>query len=153
MEVLDLLLDSARRHVRHDEEDVREWARAAPVADDGAVLRGRITAVADRMRATFGELVETEKHHQEVARLRGWSEKTLRQIQDAAHRHAANAGELLDLIARLPEPARPSSQVRADLEILRFEADELDGVIDGEVQYWRGDKGITVQELRSQPGN
>jgi len=152
MEVLDLLLDSARRHVRHDEEDVREWARATPPADDGAILRGRITAVADRMRATFGELVETEKHHQAVARGGKWSEKTLRQIQDAARRHAANAGDLLDLITRLPEPARPSSQVRADLEMLRFEADELAGVIDGEIQYWRGDKGITLEELRSRSG-
>jgi hypothetical protein len=152
MEVLDLLLDSARRHVRHDEEDVREWARAAPAADDGAVLRGRITAVADRMRATFAELVETEKHHQEVARRGKWSEKTLRQIQDTARRHAANAAELLDLIARLPEPARPAAEVQADLKMLRFEAEELAGVIDGEVQFWRGDKGISLEELRSQMG-
>jgi septal ring factor EnvC (AmiA/AmiB activator) len=152
MEVLDLLLDSARRHVRHDEEDVREWARAAPPADDRALLRARITAVADRMRATFTELVETEKHHQEVARRGAWSEKTLRQIQDTARKQAANVAELLDLIARLPEPARPSAQVRADLEMLRFEADELAGVIDGEIQYWRGDKGITLEELRAQLG-
>ena len=152
MEVLDLLLDSARRHVRHDEEDVREWARATPPADDGALLRARITAVADRMRATFAELVETEKHHQAVARRGAWSETTLRQIQDTARRQAANVGELLDLIARLPEPARPSAQVRADLELLRFEADELAGVIDGEVAYWRGDKGITLEELRTRLG-
>ena len=116
------------------------------------MLRGRITAVADRMRATFAELVETEKHHQAVARRGAWSEKTLRQIQDTARRQAANVGELLDLIARLPEPARPSAQVRADLEMLRFEADELAEVIDGEVQYWRGDKGIPWEELRAQMG-
>lgn len=152
MEVLDLLLDSARRHVRHDEEDVREWARVGAPAADGALLRGRITAVADRMRATFGELVETETHHQAVARGGAWSEKTLRQIQDTARRQAANVGALLDLIGRLPEPARPSAQVRADLEMLRFEADELAGIMDGEIQYWRGDKGISWEELRARLG-
>jgi hypothetical protein len=125
MEVLDLLLESARRHVRHDEEDVREWARAIPPADDGVLLRARITATADRLRATFAELVETERHHQAVARRGGWSEQTLRQIQDTARRQATNASELLDLIARLPEPARPAAEVQADLEMLRFEADEL----------------------------
>ncbi|MBO0701231.1 MAG: hypothetical protein J2P46_22730, partial [Zavarzinella sp.] len=102
--------------------------------------RARITAVADRLRATFAELVETEKHHQEVARRGAWSEKTLRQIQDTARRQATNAAELLGLVARLPEPARPSAEVRADLEMLRFEADELAEVMDGEIQYWRGDK-------------
>ena len=152
MEVLDLLLESARRHVRHDEEDVREWARTTPPADDGVLLRARIAAVADRMRATFAELVETEKHHQEVARRGAWNEKTLRQIQETARRQAANVGELLDLIARLPEPARPSAEVQADLKMLRFEADELAEVMDGEIQYWRGDKGISWEDLRSQMG-
>jgi hypothetical protein len=36
--------------------------------------------------------------------------------------------------------------------MLRFEADELAEVMDGEIQYWRGDKGITLEELRSQLG-
>jgi hypothetical protein len=153
MEVLDLLLDSARRHVRHDEEDVREWARVAPPADDGVFLRARITAVGDRLRTTFAELVETEKHHQAVARQGAWSEKTLRQIQDTARRQATNAAELLALIARLAEPARPSAQVRADLEMLRFEANELAAVMDGEIQYWRGDKGISWEELRAKMGS
>ena len=41
MEVLDLLLDSARRHVRLNEEDVREWARATPpVATPGLARPG-----------------------------------------------------------------------------------------------------------------
>jgi hypothetical protein len=152
MQVLDLLVDSACRHIRHDEEDVREWARATLPADDGVLLRARLTAMADRMRETFAELVETERHHQVVARRGTWSEETLRQIQEAARRHAANVGGLLDLIARLPEPARPSTEVKADLEMLRFEADELAEVIDGEVAYWRGDKGISWEELRARMG-
>jgi hypothetical protein len=36
--------------------------------------------------------------------------------------------------------------------MLRFEADELADVIDGEVEYWRGDKGISWDELRGKLG-
>ncbi|HEX3148881.1 MAG TPA: hypothetical protein VHR66_12440 [Gemmataceae bacterium] len=149
MEVLDLLLDSARRHVRHDEEDVREWARATPPANDSVLLRARITAVADRMRATFAELIETEKHHQAVARQGTWNEATLRQIQQTAQQQAESVGELIELIARPPTAARPSAQVQADLEMLQFDANELAGIVDGEVQFWRRDKGISSEELRA----
>src|SRR5262245_43138623 len=102
MEVLDLLLDSARRHVRHDEEDVREWARATPPADDGALLRCRITSVADRMRATFAELLVAETVYQRTARDGALDPTTERHIRDAARRQAANAEALLELIGRLP---------------------------------------------------
>ena len=132
MEVLDLLLDSARRHVRHDEEDVREWARATPSLDNSALLRARITAVADRMRATFADLAETEQIYQRIAHGGAPDPTTERHIIDVAHRQTANAGALLELIGRLPAPARPGPGVIADLEMLVFEANELPHVMEGE---------------------
>jgi hypothetical protein len=135
MEVLDLLLDSARRHVRHDEEDVREWARAAPVANDGAVLRGRMTAVADRMRATFAELVEVERMFQRAAHVGPTLE---RQLRDAIRRQMANAGVLLEVIVRFPATSRPSASVVADLRTLEFEAAELLDVMEGEADLREG---------------
>ena len=151
MEVLDLLLDSARRHVRHDEEDVREWARATPPADDGVLLRARITAVAGRMRATFGELTEVEKLFQRAAH-GGKPDPTLeRQIKDAARRHAASAGALLELIFRLPDPARPGASVVADLRMLEFEATELLDVMEGEADLRQG-KVRSWDEVRKELG-
>jgi hypothetical protein len=151
MEVLDLLLDSARRHVRHDEEDVREWARATPPADDGALLRGRITAVADRMRATFGDLQEAERLYQRSAYGGSPDPTTERHIRDVARRQAANAGALLRLIGGLPEQARPGPGVLRDLELLEFEANELPHLMDSENEARLG-KVASWEEVRKQLG-
>jgi hypothetical protein len=138
MEVLDLLLDSARRHVRHDEEDVREWARAVPPADDGVLLRARIVAVAARLRATFAELAEVERLFQRAAQAGHLDPTVERHIKDGARRQAANAGALLELVQRLPDAARPEPGVIGDLRMLEFEARELLDVMEGEADLRQG---------------
>ena len=143
METLDVLLESARRHVRHDEEDVREWSRATSLSDS-AILRARITAVADRMRATFAELAEVELLCQGRAAQGQFDESILRQIQAVASQQAGNADAMLAYAGSLSNDAKPGPVVLADLEMVRFEANELADVLDGEIQYWRGDKGISL---------
>jgi hypothetical protein len=151
MEVLDLLLDSARRHVRHDEEDVREWSRVTPPQDDGVLLRARITAVAERMRATFSELAEVEQMYQRVAHGGSLDATIERQIRDVARRQAANARSLIDLIGQLPPGVRPEPAVLADLRMLEFEANELPILMDGENDLRLG-KWQSWEDVRKQLG-
>jgi hypothetical protein len=103
------------------------------------------------MRATFGDLQEAERLYQRAAHGGTPDPTTERYIRDVARRQAANAGALLELIARLPEPGRPGPGVISDLQMLEFEANELPHVMDGENDLRQG-KVRPWDEVRKQLG-
>lgn len=151
METLDRFMESARRHVRHDEEDLRESADSVAGSEDWPVVRARLTRLADRLRSSFAEFVEIDRLFQ--SQVSFWAEAPAHDAHlTLAQRHASNARWAWELAQGVRPEARPDPAVLADLDQLKFETDELASVLQGEAELRRGEPTLTWEELRKQLG-
>jgi hypothetical protein len=151
MGIAELLIESARRRLRHDEEDVTAWDRSAADAPGSPLVRDRIADLAGRLRASFHEFVEAEVCYEQTAGSGPRNAETDRQLVGHARRLAENAGRLLDTIRKLPPEGRPAAAVISDLDRLRFEADERASILQGESEMRAGD-GTSWDEFRVEVG-
>jgi hypothetical protein len=146
METLDRFMESARRHARQDEEDLRESAALPTDAAEWPIVRSRLTRLADRLRASFAEFVEIDRLFQ--AQTPFWEQSPAHDAHLAlAKQHATNVQWAWELARGVVPEARPDPAVLADLDRLRFESDELAGVLQGESEMRRGE-GKPWEEVR-----
>lgn len=151
METLDRFMESARRHARQDAEDVRESAVTATDPSDWPIVRTRLTRLADRLRSSFAEFVEIDRLFQSQTPF--WEQSAAHDAHLAlAKQHATNVQWAWDLARGVVPEARPDPAVLADLDKLKFETDELAGVLEGESQLRRGEPTVTWEELRKKLG-
>jgi hypothetical protein len=151
METLDRFMESARRHARQDEEDLRESAALPTDAAEWPIVRSRLTRLADRLRASFAEFVEIDQLFQ--ARMPFWEESPAHDAHvELAKRHASNARWAWELANGVLPDARPDPAVLADLARLKFETDELAGILTGEMQMRQGDPGTPWEEVAKKLG-
>jgi hypothetical protein len=149
MKTLERFIETTRRHVRANAEDVRAWVVSPAVPADGEYadqLIGRVVSVLAGLRAA-------DRLYQSVLREQPGEAAVLADQTSAAFgAYAALTAEVLRVMDQLPAAARPSAERLAELQACRDEAIEMEGVMHGEAEFARGEPGTSWEELQRQLG-
>jgi hypothetical protein len=176
-QTLELMLDSTRRQVQSDAEDVRAWEKAqgidlvaAGIAVSAVVTRqcpvqsGRriqvaagiaVSAVVTRVIAIYEGMEATDRLFQQFAgnsRPNAEAAKRAEMMVGGFEAYADLADALLRSIEKLPPDHRPRIEQTAELKRLRDAANEMSSIYRGEAQYFSGSQFARWEDVRAKLG-
>jgi hypothetical protein len=151
MQTLDLMLDSARRHVRANAEDVAAWGRVNGI--DLHVAVPLVAGLVSRVVSIYSGMEAADRLFRRDVGTRGPDLAGRAElVRDGFAAYVGLVDATFRMVTQLPADAWPTAASMTELRRVREAAAELASVYQGEVEFFRGHPGVSWEDLRKTLG-